>query len=101
MLKIFISQPTSNISYEAILRNREEAIKHIHEIFENTPLAIVSNVSDAAPENIKNKDLWYLGASMKNMADSSFAYFCKGWQLDINCQIEHECAVTYGVRIIE
>lgn len=101
MIKVYISQPTRHMSEEAILRNRAEAIKHVHEIFDDASLAIVSNDSDVAPENIKNKDLWNLGKALEELADSNFAYFCKGWALDIHCQLEHECASTYGVHIIE
>lgn len=35
------------------------------------------------------------------MADADLVYFAKGWEDARGCMIERECAVQYGVPILE
>ena len=47
------------------------------------------------------KPLWYLGESLKLLAQADIAYFAAGWVDARGCKIEHTCAAEYGVPIIE
>ena len=92
MTKIFISQPmngqkTEEIEYERnyiINRLREiESVEIIDSFFKDKPY-------EASP-------LWYLGESIKLMSEADIVFFCNGWQTARGCQIEHDCALEYGI----
>jgi hypothetical protein len=42
-----------------------------------------------------------LGKSIELMAHADVAVFCPGWKEARGCRIEHECAVQYGLEVIE
>lgn len=47
------------------------------------------------------KPLWFMAESIRLMADADLVYFAKGWKDARGCMIERECAVQYGVPILE
>lgn len=54
---------------------------------------------ESAPPCVNS--LWYLGKSIEFLSKADYAYFAKGWENYRGCRIEHECAVQYGIKIIE
>jgi len=42
-----------------------------------------------------------LGKSIELLAEADVAYFASGWQNARGCIIEHECAVMYGIPVID
>lgn len=38
---------------------------------------------------------------VNNMSLCHAAYFCRGWQNERICRIEHDAAVAYGLEVIE
>ena len=91
MKKLFISQPMADKTDEEILAERQRAaakfedVEVIDSFFEDAP-------NDAQP-------LWYLGESVKKMAEADIVCFCKGWDKYRGCRIEYQCAVNYGKEI--
>lgn len=98
MKKLFISQPMRGKSDEDILATRRMAIesakKHLGEEVE-----IIDSFFQSAPANAK--PLWFLGKSLELLSTADVAYFAKGWEDARGCRIENECALEYGIDIIE
>ena len=72
MKKLFISQPMRGKTDEEILKERERAIKHARDLL-GEPVAVADSFFQEAP--IDTKPLWYLGESLKVLADADVAYF--------------------------
>lgn len=98
MKKLFISQPMRGKTDEEILAERKKAIESaernlgepvevIDSFFQNTP-------ADARP-------LWFLGKSLELLSTADIAYFAKGWEDARGCRIENQCAIEYGIEVIE
>ena len=98
MKKLFISQPMKGKTDEEILAVRNKAIasaeKHLGEKVE-----VIDSFFQSAPADAK--PLWFLGKSIELLSNADVAYFAKGWDDARGCKIEHECALEYGIDIIE
>lgn len=98
MKKLFISQPMRGKTDEEILEVRKKAItsaeKHLGE-----PVEVIDSFFQDAPAEAK--PLWFLGESIKLLAGADVAYFAKGWDEARGCKIENECAIQYGIDVIE
>ena len=98
MKKIFISQPMRNKTDEEILIERENAIKFVKEKY-GDDIQVIDSFFQSAP--VDAKPLWFLGKSLELLSSADIAVFCKNWQEARGCKIEHECAVKYGIDVIE
>lgn len=94
MKKLFISQPMVDKTDEQILLERENAIKEASEKLGEDVELLDSFFTDFKPDA---KPLRYLGASIMKLSEADIAYFAKGWQDYRGCNIEHRCAVDYGI----
>ena len=97
MTKIFISQPMNGKTTEEIENKRDCIIDKLATQFarENEHIEIIDSFFKDAPHN--SKPLWYLGESIKLMSEADIAFFCDDWQTARGCQIEHDCALEYGI----
>ena len=98
MKKLFISQPMNGKNNEEILAVREDAIKSVEHLLGEPVVAIDSFFQDAPHDA---KPLWFLGKSLELLSTADIVFFAKGWQDARGCKIEHQCAVSYGMSIIE
>lgn len=99
MKKLFISQPMRGKTDEEILAVREKAIAKVKELL-GEPVEVIDSFIQSAP--VDAKPLWYLGESLKFLAEADIAYFAKGWDQAIGCKIEYACAIGYDIgRIVE
>mgnify|MGYP002710953431 CR=1 FL=1 len=99
MKKLFISQPMRGKTDEEILAVREKAIAKTEELL-GEPVEVIDSFIRSAP--VDAKPLWYLGESLKLLAEADVAYFAKGWDNAIGCKIEYACAIGYDIeRVIE
>lgn len=96
--KLFISQPMRGKTDEEILREREKAISKAKEILGDEVEVLETFFEDFSPDA---KPLEYLARSIEYLAKADVAYFVPGWTSARGCRIEHECAVEYGINIIE
>ena len=81
---------------DQIIMEREEII-NLLSTAEDEEVEIIDSVLKA-----ENKpSLWYLGESIKLMADADLVVFAPGWEKGRGCIIEHECASKYGIPILE
>ena len=93
MLKIFISQPMNGKTTEEIENERNYIINRLTTQFPR--VEIINSFFKDAPHD--TKPLWYLGESIKLMSEADVVFFCNGWQTTRGCQIEHDCALEYGI----
>ena len=98
-MKIFISQPMRYKTDEEILNERNTVFDLFRLIApSDQEVEVIDSFFKEAPSDAK--PLWYIGESIKHMADADVVYFCKDWHKYRGCTIEHECAVRYGKKII-
>lgn len=95
-MKIFISQPMRGKTDAEILAEREKAIKATKARFGDDVEVLESFFRDAPAEA---KPLWFLGESLKVMADADVVLFCEGWDENRGCQVECVAAVNYDIPI--
>ena len=101
MLRLFISQPMKDKTNEEIEAVREKAIESAKEFLEDTgdEIEIIDSFFKDAPHDAK--PLWFLGKSIELLSTADVAYFAKGWEEARGCKIEHECAIQYGVMVVD
>lgn len=92
MTKIFISQPMNGKTNEEIENKRDSIIDKLRE---NESVEIIDSFFKDKP--YEASPLWYLGESIKLMSEADIVFFCNGWQTARGCQIEHDCALEYGI----
>ena len=97
MPKIFISQPMNGKTNEEIKNKRNYIIDRLTSRFDrkNERIEIIDSFFKNTPHD--TKPLWYLGESIKLMSEADIVFFCNGWQTARGCQIEHDCALEYGI----
>ena len=98
MKKLFISQPMRGKTDQEILAVREKAIAsakdHLGEEVE-----VIDSFFQNAPAEAR--PLWFLGKSLELLSTADVAYFAKGWEEARGCRIENQCAIEYGIDVIE
>lgn len=94
---IFISQPMGGRSDDEINAERRRVIEIAGQQFGEVDVleTFFSNFGPAA------KPLDYLARSIEFLAKADVAIFAPGWQAARGCRIEHQCAVDYGIPVIE
>ena len=98
MKKLFISQPMRGKTDEEILAVRKLAIKQAKERL-GEDVEEIKSFFQGHPTF--EKPLQYLAASINLLAEADIAFFAKGWDEARGCKIEHECAVEYGIEVID
>lgn len=98
MKKLFISQPMNGKSDEEILAERREAVERAEEVIGEKVEVLETFYTDFSPNA---KPLEFLARSISDLAKADIAFFAKGWNERRGCKIEHQCAVEYGIPVIE
>ena len=105
--KIFISQPMTNLDESEILATRKKETQYIKEHIEGAEI-VGKYFKDATREYvesfeqfdyIKNWDIYWLGRSIEGLAQADVLWLCNGWEYSKGCNIELECAISYGLEI--
>ena len=97
MKKLFISQPMKGKSDEEILAVRSDAIQAARDAI-GEDIEVIDSFFQNAPAEAN--PLWFLGKSLESLSSADIAYFAPGWDKARGCQIEHQCAVAYGIHTI-
>lgn len=95
-MKIFISQPMRGKTDAEILAERERAIKAAKAKWGDDVEALESFFR-VAPA--KAKPMWFLGESLKVMADADAIILCKGWSEARGCKVEIATADAYKLPV--
>ena len=98
MKKLFISCPMNGKTFEEIVEVRKEAIKLMKEKFPNEEFEVLKTFFDFEEDT---HPLKYMAESIRMLADADIAFFAKGWNEARGCKIEHECAVAYGIEVLD
>jgi hypothetical protein len=98
MKKIFISQPMVDKTDEEIKAVRNKIIEEIR-AYVDDDVEIIDSFFECAPHDAK--PLWFLGKSLQLLSNADIAYFAKSWEKYRGCRIEYECAVEYGLTVME
>ena len=98
MKKLFISQPMKDKTDEEILAVRAKAIESAEREL-GEPVEVIDSFFRSAPHD--SRPLWYLAKSLELLSTADVAYFEKDWDKYRGCRIENECAIAYGIDVIE
>ena len=98
MKKLFISQPMRGKTDAEILAVREQAIQSAEKLL-GEKVEVIDSFFQNAPAEAK--PLWFLGKSLELLSTADVAYFANGWETARGCKIENQCAVEYGITVIE
>lgn len=98
MKKLFISQPMRGKTDEEILAERKKAIESAERNL-GEPVEVIDSFFRNAP--VDARPLWFLGKSLELLSTADIAYFAKGWEDARGCRIENQCAIEYGIEVIE
>ena len=98
MKKLFISQPMRGKTDEEILAERKKAIESAERNL-GEPVVVIDSFFQNAPADAR--PLWFLGKSLELLSTADIAYFAKGWEDARGCRIENQCAIEYGIEVIE
>ena len=94
MKKLFISQASDHKTYAEIMYERQKAIRWVKLLFHDD-IEVVNSVFQNTP------DLWVLGKNLELMSEADVVIFLSNWKENINCKIEHICAMEYGIESLE
>lgn len=98
MKKLFISQPMRGKTDEEILAERKKAIESAERNL-GEPVEVIDSFFQNAPADAR--PLWFLGKSLELLSTADIAYFAKGYEDARGCRIENQCAIEYGIEVIE
>ena len=98
MKKLFVSQPMRGKTDEEILAERKKAIESAERNL-GEPVEVIDSFFQNAP--VDARPLWFLGKSLELLSTADIAYFAKGWEDARGCRIENQCAIEYGIEVIE
>lgn len=97
MKKLFVSVPMKDRSEEAIKASIVKMHK-IAEAYEGEELELISSYFTETPPEGCNPALWYLGKSLKKLAEADiFIGVADTWFYN-GCYIEDEAAQRYGLK---
>ena len=95
-MKVMISQPMNGRTEEQIKKERQEIVDK----FNKMHIKVIDTLfTEEAPQDC-NVAVYYLGKSISAMKDIDALYMCNGWREARGCQIEHEVAMKYGIKIL-
>lgn len=96
--KIFISQPMHGLGDAEILQERESILQLMRDIA-GPDVEEVRSFFKGRDRELKPLKL--LGMALELMSEADTVVFAPGWEEARGCRIEHECALQYGLHVID
>lgn len=97
MKKLFVSVPMKGRTEEEIKATIQK-MKKIAEVYEGEELELIDSYIEDNPPKDNNEAVWYLGESLKKLAQADvFMGICESYDWN-GCQIERETAERYGIK---
>lgn len=97
MKKLFVSVPMKGRTEEEIKASIQK-MKKIAEIYEGEELELIDSYIEDNPPKDSKEAVWYLGESLKKLAQADvFIGVCESYDWD-GCCIEREAAESYGIK---
>lgn len=98
MKKLFVSVPMKGRTEEEIKASIQK-MKKIAEIYEEEELELIDSYIEDNPPKDNNQAIWFLGESLKKLAQADvFIGINEAWDW-CGCYIEIETAKRYGIKI--
>lgn len=106
MKRVFISLPMSGISDGEVKRNIDKIQQDViyKDFFRGEEIEFVDNILSKSDhelldliDDVKTKNLLYLGAAITKMATVDAVVFGPGWHVAGGCRIEFQVARTYDI----
>lgn len=97
MKQLFVSVPMKGRTEEEIKASIQK-MKKVAEIYEGEELELIDSYIEDNPPKDSKEAVWYLGESLKKLAQADvFIGVCEsyGWN---GCCIERETAESYGIK---
>lgn len=98
MKKLFISCPMKGRTEEDIKKSMEKMHKMAELIFDQELEVIPTWIDEDAPEGTVTHGLWYLGESIKMLANADYYIGVECYDYFSGCYIENMAAREYSVR---
>ena len=97
MKKLFVSVPMKGRTEEEIKASIQK-MKKIAEIYEGEELELIDSYIEDNPPKDSKEAVWYLGESLKKLAQADvFIGICESYDWN-GCCIERETADKYGIK---
>lgn len=97
MKKLFVSVPMKGRTEEEIKASIQK-MKKIAEIYEGEELELIDSYIEDNPPKDSKEAVWYLGESLKKLAQADvFIGVCESYDWD-GCCIERETAERYDIK---
>ncbi len=98
MKKLFVSVPMEGRTEEEI-KTSIQKMKKIAEIYEGEELELIDSYIEDNPPKDSKEAVWYLGESLKKLAQADvFIGICESYDWN-GCYIERKTAERYGVKM--
>lgn len=97
MKKLFISCPMKGRTEENIRKSMKRMHKIAEIIFDQELEVIPTYIEDNPPDN-NNQAIWYLGESIKKLAEADFFIGIEYTDMFRGCSVERDVARQYGIR---
>lgn len=98
MKKLFVSVPMKGRTEEEIKASIQK-MKKIAEIYEGEKLELIDSYIEDNPPKDSKEAVWYLGESLKKLAQADvFIGICESYDWN-GCCIERETAEKYGIKV--
>lgn len=97
MKKLFVSVPMKGRTEEEI-KTSIQKMKKIAEIYEGEELELIDSYIEGNPPKDSKEAVWYLGESLKKLAQADvFIGINDAWDWN-GCYIENDVASRYGIK---
>ena len=97
MKKLFVSVPMKGRTEEEIKASIQK-MKKIAEIYEGEELELIDSYIEDNPPKDSKEAVWYLGESLKKLAQADvFIGICESYDWN-GCHIERQTAEIYGIK---
>ena len=97
MKKLFVSVPMKGRTEEEIKASIQR-MKKVAEIYEGEELELIDSYIEDNPPKDSKEAVWYLGESLKKLAQADvFMGICESYDWN-GCFIERETAEKYGIK---
>lgn len=97
MKKLFVSVPMKGRTEEEIKASIQK-MKKIAEIYEGEELELIDSYIEDNPPKDSKEAVWYLGESLKKLAQADiFMGICESYDWS-GCEIERNTAERYGIK---
>lgn len=103
MKKVYILQPTSDVSEEEIHRIRKVAIKEIESYVKkncNEDVVIANSPDSNIPTEVKYPEFYRMVHILYDICDSDYLFLAGDWKNDSDCLAIKQAALNEGIIII-